>query len=762
MHHTNFTGLWKPINRSHLILVLGVLLSRTGYESFAQEQPLAAAPAAEQALPPIGQFLTISSPVDDSVSGTVRRAAEALQARSRQEKRRGILVLEVTPGTSEFHHVQGLAKYLSADLPTLTTVAWVPESVRGNHVVLALACNEIIMKPDASLGDIGLGKPLDLDEQSFIVNLVNRRHNKKLSEALVLGMMDPAKEVIWVQIALGEKPQAITETRVVLPAEFDRLLKAKTAILKHETIKTPGTDGILSGERARAYNILVMNTAQSRDEVATIYLLPREAMREDPAAGAAPKAVVIRVDDMIEPVLEQFVQRQIQRSVAAGANLLIFEIESPGGYLTSSTNLANAIAELDEKKVRTVAYVPKQALSGAAIIALGCDEIYLHPSAQIGDAGPIEVKEGGAFHRAPEKVLSVLRGTLRGLAEKKKRPAALAEAMADKGLKVFEVTHRDNGGVWFMSEDEIHESNGEWIKGRMVAEAGCDLLLTVDGRRGNELRLTEAPVQDFDDLKRRLGIPADALVPTAARTWVDTLIFVLNTTAVTTLLFIIGIMCIYLELHFPTGLFGIASGVCFGLFFWSRFLGGTAGWLEVVLFALGAGCLALEIFVVPGFGVFGVSGGLLVLFSLILASQTFVIPVTSEDYTILGRTVGSLSGAMVGVFVLVALLSRYLPSIPFLNAMILTPPGTEELAAEPKLNPLLLGGIDSTSSSVLERDPSLMGREGVAITMLRPAGKAQIGDQFVDVVSEGPFISAGSNIEVVAVEGNRVVVRQVG
>src|SRR5207253_3500026 len=113
-----------------------------------------------------------------------------------QEKRRAILVLEIAPGTSEFHHVQGLAKFLANDLPSLTTVAWVPETVRGNHVVLALACQEIIMRPEASLGDIGLGKPLDLDEQSFIVNLVNRRHNAKLSQALVLGMMDPAKAVI--------------------------------------------------------------------------------------------------------------------------------------------------------------------------------------------------------------------------------------------------------------------------------------------------------------------------------------------------------------------------------------------------------------------------------------------------------------------------------------------------------------------------------------------------------------------------------------
>lgn len=757
MRHSSVHDLWKRWNRSHLILVLWLLLSRWGFESHAEE---AKVEPADQATP-IGQFLTISAPVDDGIAGLVRRAAEALQTRSRQEKRRGILVLEIAPGTSEFHHVQGLAKFLVSDLPSLTTVAWVPETVRGNHVVLALACQEIITRPDASLGDIGLGKPLELDEQSFIVNLVNRRHNAKLSEALVLGMMDPAKEVIWTQLEVGDGPQKVTETRVVLPQEFQRLLDSKAVIRKHETIKSAGTDGLLSGEKARAYNVLVMHTAQSREEVAARYGLPREAMRESRAAGAAPQAIIIHVDDMIEPILEQFVRRQIQRAVSSGVNLIIFQVESPGGEFHSSVSIANAIAELDDKKVRTVAYIPKEAISGAAVVSLGADEIYMKREAQIGDAGPIELKEGGAFQRAPEKVLSLLRGTLHSLAEKKHRPTALAEAMADKDLAVFEVSHRDDGKIWYMTDEEIHTSNGEWIKGRPVDKAGRGFLLTVDGQMAHTLKIAEAPVQDFDDLKRRLGIPLDAVVPTSARTWVDTLIFVLNTTAMATILFSLALLCIYLELHFPSGMFGIVSIVCFSLFFWSKFLGGTAGWLEVVLFIVGAGFIALEIFVLPGFGVFGLSGGLLVLFSVILASQTFVIPVTSDDFNVLARTVGSLSGAILGTMVIAALLGRYLPSMPFLNSMILTPPGTEELDG-PRLNPAVLGESSDGANSLLERDPSLIGREGIATTVLRPAGKAQIGDQFVDVISEGPFIPAGSNIEVVAVEGNRVVVRQVG
>lgn len=733
---------------AHLIVVLAIFLASSPFGGQADDGP-----AVENGTPaPLGQFLTLPRQIDDAAFARVRQIALQLQEQAREAKRPGVLVLEIATGSSQFHHVQGLAKFLANELPSLTTVAWVPENLVGNHVVLALACKEIIMKPEAEMGNIGLGKALDRDEQSFVINLARRRHNTKLSEALVLGMMDPQKEIIWVQIQTGELPNRTTESRVVLPAEFDRLLRSKTVILKHETIKAPGTEGILSGEKARVYNILVMHTANSRDDVASLYRLPLEAMREDPTAGAPPRVMLIRIEEPITAMLEQFVHRQIQRAVAGGANLLIFEIDSPGGSLLSTMNLANAIVDLNDQEVRTVAYIPKQALSGAGIIALACDDIYLHPQALIGDAAPIELKAGGQFERAPEKILSVLKGYLRGLAEKKNRPVALAEAMADKSMQIYQVTQRDSGNVWYMTEDEIHNSNGQWIKGRLIPESGKDMLLTIDGERAHELHLANSPVQSLDELKQALRIPADMAVPVAGRTWVDTLVFVLSSTAVTTLLFILGIMFIYLELHFPTGLFGICSGLCFGLFFWSRFLGGTADWLEVLLFLMGALCIGLEIFVVPGFGVFGVSGVLMILFSLILASQTFIIPASTADFEELARSVGTLSGAIVGVIVLAALISRLLPSIPLFNAMILAPPGADESTPDhPRLRP------DQTGE--LTAHP-LLGQQGSAVTMLRPAGKAQIGEELVDVVSEGPFIAAGRPVEIVSVQGNRVVVRE--
>ena len=725
-------------------------------------KPVEAKPPAEagaEAKGPIGQFVTIANPVDAGVYGKINRIGTALQARAQQERRKAILVLEITDGPSRFGDVRELALYLSTELPSVTTVAWVPKDLRGNNVILALACNEIILAPKASLGDIGRGKVVEPDAQSFVVNMVNRRHNPKLSEALVSGMMDPQKEIVWVRLKTGEPPQQVTETRVISPAEFDRLIRGKAVIEEQQTIKAPGTDGIFNGAQARALNVLITQTAETRADVAKLYQLPREAQREDPAAGKAPIARRIRIEGMIDHMQSQFTQRQIQRSLAQGASLLIFEIESPGGTLLDSLDLAHAISDLDPKQVRTVAYIPERAISGAAIVSLGCDEIYMHPNASMGDAGPIEMREDGVFHRAEEKIVSILQIQMKELAEAKHRPAALAMAMANRELDVFEATNSQTGEIWFMTDDEIHASNGDWIKGRLVPESADNLLLTVTGVRGNELHLTEPPVENLEELKQRLGIPAEETLPAVGPTWVDTLVYLLNTSFVTGLLFVVGILCIYAELHVTTGVFGIAASVCFGLFFWSRFLGGTADWLEVVLFLIGIGCIGIEIFITPGFGVFGVSGALLLIASLILASQTFLLPATQGDFRELSRSMGTLSGAIAGFIVAAVIISRFLPRMPLWSHMVLVPPGHSERLHpnEPQLRPEY---APRGHYSPLDPNLALLGKSGEAVTILRPAGKARIDERMVDVVSDGPFIEQGATVQVVEVLGNRIVVRQ--
>jgi membrane-bound serine protease (ClpP class) len=264
--------------------------------------------------------------------------------------------------------------------------------------------------------------------------------------------------------------------------------------------------------------------------------------------------------------------------------------------------------------------------------------------------------------------------------------------------------------------------------------------------------IAEKPVNDLDDLKVRLGLPANYRLATVEKTWVDTTVFILNLPPVIVLLFLIGIGSLYLELHFPSGMFGILSALCFAVFFWSKVLGGTAGWLEVVLFALGAGCLAMEIFVVPGFGVFGVSGILMIVGAIVMSSQSWGNLESNADLKGVATTLGTFAAA-IGLVVFSGLtLGRLLPRVPLFESIVLNPPNHDH-DNEPRIAPELMASGTATSS--------LLGQRGESLSMLRPAGKARINGRMTDVVSDGPFIPEGAALEVVQVTGSRVVVRQV-
>ena len=716
------------------------------------ENPAAEVPALKVSAkkPPIAKSLTINNPVNDVTFTRVRNALVALQQQAEQEDRQAILLLELERGTSMFGQVRDLAKELtSAKYSRVRTVAWIPQPSEGKRLdgyitLIALACQEIVMHPDAELGDVsGKGQSIDPDEQQFVINMVEKRYNAKVNGALAAGFVDPNKAVLKARLEAKAGGQSVAETRVVNAEELRRLQESGVPILQVDTIKEPRDVGVLSGSRAKLLDVLVTHTATERSDLADIYGFERQYLREDIGSGSVPRARIIKIEGVIDPILHEFVEREIRRALAADVNVLIFEIDSPGGYLRDSEELADRISQLDGKKVRTIAYVPKEAISGAAIIAMGCDEIVLHPDAQIGDAGPIEMRPGQAFERADEKVLSKLRVTLRTLAERKVRPAALAEAMADKDLGVFQVQHRESGRVWYMTDAELQNSGDEWIKGPPVPESRKGNLMTLSGRRAHELKIAEESVKDFAELRSRLGIPKEQLVPRAMQTWVDTLVAILNSTAVRVLLFFLGFMCIYLEAQTNAGFFAVGAAACFLVFFWSSFLGGTAGWLEVVLFLFGVILIALEVFVIPGFGVFGIVGGLAVIFSLILASQTFIVPTTADEVRQLTWSTGTLSCSIVGVGVLALVLSRFMWIVQIDRSA-----EAREAGNAPQLDP-----------SLQSPGHELLGRSGVTYSSLRPAGKAQLGDRLIDVVSEGDYVDPGTPIEVVAVEGNKVVVR---
>jgi len=708
----------------------------------------------EEKTGPIGQLIPLEATMNAETLSRVSRVAFDLRECAEKEGRQAILILQIQEGVSRYGDVRDIAKFLSTDIPQVRTIAWIPRDLRGMNGIVALACHEIVMGPSAGFGDIGRGSEVDPDAKAFAIGLVRQRRNPLLSEAMVQGMVDREQEVMWVRIRSGEGDNATFETRVVNGDEFKKLSDEKAIIEDRRTLKAASSDGLFLGTTCRELNVLTSNVFDTDRQMLTHYRLSLETLKEQFTAGEDVRVSMIRIQGVIDTMYEEYLHRQIERQISNGTNMLIFEVDSPGGMLEPCVRLAEIFASCSDRKVRTVVYVPRQAISGGAIVSFGCDEIYMHSDALIGDAQPIEVRPGEAFNRVSEKIVSKVAQDMKVIAERKNRSVALLQAMVDKDLEVYKCTKKSDGTVAYLSGLEFAEKSDEWEKGPLVPESKAGMILTVTGQRAHELKLAEKPVKDFEELKLRLQIPAQKKLVPLAPMFVDRLVFLLNTPFITGMLLFLGIVCIYMEMHIPTGLFAITGVLCFALFFWSRFLGGTAGWLEVVLFLIGISCLALEVFVLPGFGVFGVSGGLLVIISLILAGQTFWVPVTSQDYTALSRSISSLLIAGVVFGVVAFSIGKFLPRSRLWDHMVLVPPGGKPLRAADE--PILVRDEGGRKT-----DHKRIGTQGETLSILRPAGKARFGEEYLDVVSEGPFIDPGTRVEVVRVEGMRIVVRKV-
>jgi membrane-bound serine protease (ClpP class) len=330
------------------------------------------------------------------------------------------------------------------------------------------------------------------------------------------------------------------------------------------------------------------------------------------------------------------------------------------------------------------------------------------------------------------------------LAKGKGRSWSLTAAMIDPHLDVFRVTRF--GDTEYFCDAELAEQvePNQWQRGAIITRPGVPL--KISGEQAEEYHLAHHLVEDFAQFKQYYGLENDPLLVEPG--WADFLIQALASPGAAVFLLMIGGAALYIELHVPgIGIGGFVAAVCFLLFFWSRYLGGTAGWLEFSLFAAGVACLLLEIFVIPGFGIFGLGGVVLVLSSIILASQTFVWPQNDYQLTQLGCTLLTIAIAGIGLVCVVAFLRNRLPRSKFLGRMMLEPPSGDE-AAKLRQRELLVDFHD------------LLGAMGTTTTQLTPGGKARFGERLIDVIADSEVIQRGAKVEVIEIRGARVLVRE--
>jgi membrane-bound serine protease (ClpP class) len=465
--------------------------------------------------------------------------------------------------------------------------------------------------------------------------------------------------------------------------------------------------------------------------------------------------VLIRIEGPIDQRLMTYFDRKIALAESEGADLIILEIDSPGGGLRETIYMADRLRDLNF--AHTVAFVPKQAISGGAIMALGCDDIIMAPTALIGDAGPIFQDEQSLFRNVPEKIVSHLAKLVRGYAAAKGKPPALAEAMVDKKLQVFQVKNKETGKETCMSKPDIDaETNpDQWEILRPVPESDNDRFLELTGRRAALLGMANGLAESREELKKRYQISGELTI--LEPSGVDTFVYILYNPFVIGVLIIIGLIGLYIEFMSPgMGIGGLIAGLCFAVFFWSHILGGTANWLDVMPFVTGVLCLVAEIFIIPGFGVVGLTGMILILISLIMACQQFLIPRNNRELTQLTTTLLILFCSGGGFAILVFLISKKFGSLPVFNKMMLRPPHPVYGFRDD------LADSAAAAASQVENIPAVdIGSIGIAESSLRPAGKARFGNKIILVATDGDFIPQGKRVEVIEQDGGRIIVREV-
>lgn len=715
-------------------MILAILL-------FGGIGPVSAAPPAGATKPVPGQFLTVNEPITSEQVGQLAAAATQVVAQAAVKGEQPVLVFDFRPspsGTSStgYGAALELASFISLKLGgARRTVAYVPAPLKGYSVLPALACDEIVMGNSASLGPITPeGQEVDPALRDPVRLLAQR---KVRDPDLLLGMLDPSADLRVVR----------TTDKQVHHVTVDKLaaFRASHEIEKEGPAWEGAGRGELSVDMARAKGLCKLAT-DSPAELAGAYGLSGEASLDDPTLGQELRPVWIKIQGPIDTVKRAYLSRRIEQARQERVNLLFFEIDSQGGIDSAADGMADTIAAV--KDMKTVAFVNDRALGVASLLALACNEIVLRKGASLGDVRQLVVGPNDEVQRLSPRQIQTLAGRAANLAEQKGHPAAVARKMVDPDAVLLQARDDLTAASCYVLQSQVQAEPGRYHGAEVRVKAGEVLRIT--GEQVATYGLGRA-VGDVEELKSSYGLQGKP-IRVDGPTWVDSLVLLLTDPFVSWILLFIGLFMLVLELKLPgIGLPAITSALAFALFFWSHYLSGTADQLEIILFLVGMVCLGLELFVFPGFGVFGMSGVLLVLTSIVMASHTFVWPTQEYEYREMGHTLLEVLVAMAAVVGGAAVLARYFPSLPLLNRLVLKAEpwtGVEDVEAKPSLD-----DYDSLAF--------LVGETGRTTTVLRPTGKARFGERLFDVTADGFYIEPDSLVEVVDVQGSRVIVKRV-
>lgn len=414
-----------------------------------------------------------------------------------------------------------------------------------------------------------------------------------------------------------------------------------------------------------------------------------------------------KIDRDIDPAMNRRVKLALEDAKKREMELIVIEMDTYGGAVNDADDIRTMILECP---IPIYTWINKDAASAGALISIASDSIYMAPGASIG-AATVVTGDGAA---APDKYQSYMRSMMRSTAEATGRDPQIAEAMVDEKIVIDGIT--TEGSVLTFSVSEA------------IKHGFC-----------------EASYETLDDLLAAQGIQ-EATISEYEISRTEQIIALFLNPAISGILILIIIGGIYFELQTPGVGFPIAASVLAAiLYFTPYYLNGLAENWELIVFVIGILLLAVELFVLPGFGVFGVLGIIGILAGLALG----MLPNQNFDFQFVPATE-----------LFTALLTVILASIAAVGLIFwLTPKVNSFKAFQTITLSTTQQRLDGYTSSFYENE--LLGKTGTVHSRLRPSGRIEIEGQIYDAYSRGDFVDQGEKIIVISTEGTSLKVKKV-
>lgn len=419
------------------------------------------------------------------------------------------------------------------------------------------------------------------------------------------------------------------------------------------------------------------------------------------------KVFIFKIDEDIDPGMNRRVKLALENAKDVSADLIIIEMDTYGGAVNDADDIRTMILE---SKIPVYVFINKDAASAGALISIATDSIYMAPGASIGAATVVNGADGAA---APDKYQSYMRSMMRSTAEAKGRDPKIAEAMVDEKIRIEGIS--EEGSVITFSVSEAIKygfCEGEY--------ASIDAILLAQN------------LQDFE----LINYEEDQI---------EQIISFFLSPAISGFLILIIIGGLYFELQTPgIGFPLLASIIAVILYFIPFYLSGLAENWEILVFIIGVILLAVELFVIPGFGIFGILGIVCILAGLVLG----MLPNQNFDFGFVPA--GDLFGALLTVII---------AAIASVGIVFWLTPKVNEWGAFKGISlASTQKRTDGYTSSFYSEN--LIGKTGTVHSRLRPSGRILIEGEVYDAYSRGEFVEQGEQIIVISTEGTSLKVKK--